>query len=196
MWTCLLFRTFKRCNIPMVAMGTVTPKYFHFPIDSNDLVSVLNFVLVFFLAVSSRPGTSYREEKQAYWDFPLLPCTSYWELLYMHGRRRIFTIIKETEEGRRCSFQHFNRDYHALLRYRERCLPIQVPECSWLGFWCASTPFRDSTQEKMKMLECWDCRSRLFNSEKFSEFSFSCSLQERISELSALTWVKPSNSII
>lgn len=28
MWTCLLFRTFKRCNIPMVAMGTVTPKYF------------------------------------------------------------------------------------------------------------------------------------------------------------------------
>lgn len=64
MWTCLLFRLFKRCNIPMVAMGTVTPKYF-LTFRLTETIFFLFWILFWFSTWQFPTGLALAIEKKS-----------------------------------------------------------------------------------------------------------------------------------
>lgn len=63
MWTCFLFRIFKRCNIPMVAMGTV---YYLFQLLSSVVAWNQIFTLIVLPVVGQFPtGLALAIEKKS-----------------------------------------------------------------------------------------------------------------------------------
>lgn len=148
MWTCFLFGIFKKCNIPMVAMGTVKSlnSSFSFMLLSN--LCCCSECCTWHSAVSNWVELGYWEEKQADWDLSLLPCTSYWELLYMHGWCWISATVQESEESWCGNFQHINSYHNALLCAGEGRFQVQVFKCARLGIWCATSSLWNTTLQK------------------------------------------------
>lgn len=137
MWTCLLFKIFKRCNIPMVAMGTVRHFIFTFYLVLSRkmelwICSKSHFCL---WAVPHRPCLDHWEEKQADWDITLLPCSCNWELFYMHDWCRVFVTFGEFEKSWCGNFQLINSHHNALLCRGEGSVSVKILECAWLGVW-------------------------------------------------------------
>lgn len=90
------------------------------------------------MTVSDRFGTIYWEEEQKNWDIPVLPCQSHWKLFHMHDWCRTLPTNTADKESRCSRVQYSYLNHYALLCAGKRSFPVQVPECSRLGIWCAT----------------------------------------------------------
>lgn len=149
-WTCMTSRTFKKINVPLVAVATV----YNFNYSSQ-----LNFR--YSKSFCSRPkriyalwsvlngfGSGHWEEEHEDWNLTLLPCKRYRELLQLHDGFGILATIVEFQESGCDSFQHINCHYNALLCTGKGGISIQVFERPWLGFWCTSSPMWNTALQK------------------------------------------------
>lgn len=126
-------------------------------------------LICFGWTVSNWSGSSNWEEEQKNRDILILPCTSDRELLHMHGwcRSRILASIWKTEKSWCCDLQHIDSYYHALLCHWEGCLPIQVPQCSWLGVWCSSSAIWSNSKEETVIQPFITKKKMLWNLAKY-----------------------------
>lgn len=144
-WTCTLFRIFKKCTTPLILLATVRsppppPSLPSAPPPSPDRQPLKLFLSLLSCgpSVPDRARAGHREEDPADRDILVLPRPGHRELLHLPGRRRLRRARGQGEAGGRGGLQLCDGHHHALLRPGAGGLQVQVPERPGLGLWRAA----------------------------------------------------------